>query len=390
MNKTKNNKMIVRTTAAVLVAGVATMLAAGSASAATPRVAPHAPAAAARVTGGQVGFRSIELVNMTPYEWTLDPASVYVDTDANTRFNAANWPVQGAAPIQTLEPGQREDISTQYNNGKYGVMWVNYNFTDAAGGQHMETFQTPSSPFQWGENVAINAADGNDSSAVHSTTFNTVKYNPDSDPVTVAAGMNGPTDVTVDAKQEPARAAAIMQEFPDGTNQSYTPTTEVGFTTYTDDTPAEKVTGEFINGSSEKASITLTHSLQTSQSTTLGVEVGADAEFNILGLVSGDASVSVQTSKSFGADSTVSGSTGLVLQPAGSTTGRSNGWITRKSDTATVTGDFDFTTGGGLIIYHVKNVTVNATAVTDPTKPTSYAVVYGQEWDSKTPTVPAG
>jgi hypothetical protein len=381
MNKTKNNKMIVRTTAAVLVAGVATMLAAGSASAAAPSATPRI--AQTSHVAGTAGTRTITLINQTPYEWTLDPATNY-----NNYFNASNWP-DSSAPTQTLEPGERENIQTLNDNFQYGTMYIQYNFIDANGGPHIVKFQTPASELNWGENIVICAADGTDASSVFSNTFNMVKLNPDSDPVTIAAGMNGPTEVTVDAGQEPARAAAIMQQFADGTDQSYTPTSTVGFTPYSDSDTPEKVTGDFLNGSSEKATITLNNSLETSQSTTLGVEVGADAEFNIMGLVSGDASVSVQTSKSFGADSTVSGSTAIVLQPAGSATNMSNGWITRKSDTASVTGDFNFTTGGGMIIYHVKNVTVKATAVTDPNKPASYAVVYGQEWGSTTPTVPA-
>ena len=391
-SKTTSKKMIVRTTAAVLIAGVATMLAAGSASAATPRMAPHAPAAAARLTSGQVGFRSIELVNMTPYEWTLDPASRYVDPDSGDTFHAADWPVTGAAPTQTLEPGQREDITTQYNNGKYGVMWVNYNFTDAAGGKHMEIFQTPSSPLWWGEGVAICAADGTDASAVASTTFNTVKYNPDSDPVTVAAGMDGPTAVTVDAAKEPARAAAIMQQFADGADKSYTPTEAVQFTPITAATAPDQVTGEFTNDTSEKAVIHLDHSVETTEDTTLSAEIGADAQFSILGLVNADANVSVQTGKTFGTQSTDDASTAITLLPAGQSDAKTgekdSGWITRKTQNASVTGDFDFTTTGGMIVYHVKNVTVDAQAIADPHNTTSYPFVYGQHWATETPAIP--
>ncbi len=381
MSRTTNKKMIVRTTAAVLVAGVATMLAAGSASAATPRTAPRPPAAA-RVANvaGTAGTHTIELVNMTPYEWTLDPASVYV-ADANNTFHAANWP-DALAPTQTLEPGQREDIQTLYDNGSYGVMWVNYKFTDAAGGQHTETFQTPSSWFQWGENVAICAADQTGGSSVPSTTFNTVKYNPDSDPVTIAAGMNGPTDVTVDAKQQPARAAAIMQQFATGANKSYTPNQDgVQFTSMAGSTP-DQVTGEVINDTSEKAVVRLAHSVETTEDTTLGAEVGADADFSIMGLVNVNASVSIQTSKTFGTQETDSGSTSITLLPQGQTGNNEtdSGYITRQTQDASVTGDFDFTTAGGLIIYHVKNVTVNAQAVAQPGQTTTYPYVYGQAW----------
>ena len=391
-SKTTSKKMIVRTTAAVLVAGVATMLAAGSASAATPRMAPHAPVAAARLTGGLVGFRSIELVNMTPYEWTLDPASRYVDPDSGNTFHAADWPVTGEGPTQTLEPGQREDITTQYNNGKYGVMWVNYAFTDAAGGQHMEIFQTPPSPDQWGENVKLCAADGNEASAGPSTTFNTVPYNLDSDPMTIAAGMDGPTAVTVDAAKEPARAAAIMQQFADGADKSYTPTQAVQFTPITAATAPDQVTGEFTNDTSEKAVIRLDHSVETTEDTTLSAEIGADAQFSILGLVNADANVSVQTGKTFGTQSTTDASTSITLLPAGQSDAKTgekdSGWITRKTQNASVTGDFDFTTAGGLIVYHVKNVTVDAQAIADPNNTTTYPVVYGQQWATETPAIP--
>ena len=377
-----NNNIIAKATAVVLGAGVAAMLAAGSASAAAPAATPRI--AHTSHVAGTAGTRTITLVNMTPYEWTLDSATNY-----NNFLNASNWP-DALAPTQTLEPGQREDIQTLNDAGQYGTMYIQYNFTDANGGPHIVKFQTQPSEVNWGEGIVICAADGTDASSVASNTFNMVKYNPDSDPVTIAAGMDGPTDATVDARLEPARAAAIMQQFGAGPDQSYTPTSDVTFTPHTESTPAERVTGKFINGSSEKATITLTHSLQTSQSTSLGAEVGADAEFNILGLVNGDASVSAQTSQSFGADTTMSGTAGIVLQPAGSTTNESKGWITRKSDNAVVTGDFNFTTGGGLIIYHVKNVTVNASAVSGSKLPTNYAVVYGQEWDTKPSALPAG
>src|ERR1700712_5821510 len=122
MNKTKNNKMIVRTTAAVLVAGVATMLAAGSAPAAAPAAATPRVAQTSHVAG-TAGTRTITLVNMTPYEWTLDSATNY-----NNFLNASNWP-DALAPTQTLEPGQREDIQTLNDAGQYGTMYIQYNFT---------------------------------------------------------------------------------------------------------------------------------------------------------------------------------------------------------------------------------------------------------------------
>ena len=161
--------------------------------------------------------------------------------------------------------------------------------------------------------------------------------------------------------------------------------TGIGFKPITTATP-EQVTGEVINGSTESATVHLAQAVATSQDTSLSAEVGADADFSVLGIVNVDASVSVDTSHTFGTTITDTGSTGIILSPAGTDT--SSGWITRKTQDASVTGDFDFTTAGGWIVYHVKNVTVTEQAIQDPHNVVKYPFVYGQHWTTATPVVP--
>jgi hypothetical protein len=264
-------------------------------------------------------------------------------------------------------------------------MYVQYNFTDVNGGGHIVKFQTQSSAIGWGDSIVICAADGNDQSSVASTTFNMIKLNTTSDPVTIAAGLNQPAELTVDAAKEPARAQAIMKEFADGTNKSYTPSAGgVSFTPAAKAT-AQQVTGEFVNGTSEQATIRLTHSVETSQDTSLGAEIGFDAEFNVLGMVSADASVSLDTNHTFGTANTTAGTTSIVLQPAGGQ--ESNGWITRQTQDASVTGDFSFTNQLG-IIYHVQNITVSEQAIDDPGHKTNPDFIYGQHWTTDQPVIP--
>ncbi len=372
--------MIVKATAVVLAAGVAAMLAAGSASAATPVATPRGAHATKVGRVQEVDRHTVTLVNMTPYEWTLDPLTNYGGPSYH------QWPAEATGPTQTLEPGQQEGIQTTMDAFQFAPMYVQYNFTDVNGGQHIVKFQTQASALNWGQSIVMCAADGDDNRSVFSTVFNMVEYNNTSDPVTIAAGLNQPAELTVDATKEPARAAAIMQEFADGTNKGYTPTTGVSFTPATQ-APAEQVTGEFINGSSEPATVHLSHSVATSQDTSLGAEIGFDAEFNMLGLVNADASVSVDTNHTFGTENTVAGTTAIVLQPAGDKSGESNGWITRQTQDGTVTGDFDFTNQLG-IIYHVKNVTITEQAISDPSQPTRYQYMYGQRWTTDIPVVP--
>ncbi len=132
--------------------------------------------------------------------------------------------------------------------------------------------------------------------------------------------------------------------------------------------------------------------MATSQETLAlsAAESGAEADFNMLGLVNADASVSVNTNKTFGTTSTVGGSTSINLLPQGDTGfgETSIGSITRQTQDASVTGDFDFTTAGGWIVYHVKNVTVTEQAIQDKNNPTAPTFDYGQQWTTETPTVP--
>src|SRR4051812_5995631 len=97
-----NNNIIAKATAVVLGAGVAAMLAAGSASAAAPAATPRI--AQTSHVAGTPGTRTITLINQTPYEWTLDPLTNYNGV-------TGTW-ADSSAPTQTLEPGDREDIQT--------------------------------------------------------------------------------------------------------------------------------------------------------------------------------------------------------------------------------------------------------------------------------------
>ena len=328
----------------------------------------------------EIDRHTVNLVNDTPYEWTLDPLTNF----GGPQYH--QWPQGAIGPAQTLEPGQSESIQTLLSALQFVPMYVQYNFTDVNGGGHIVKFQTQSSAIGWGDSIVICAADGNDQSSVFSTTFNMVKSNTTSDPVTIAAGLNQPAELTVDATKEPARAQAIMKEFADGTNKSYTPSPSgVSFTPAAKAT-AQQVTGEFVNGTGEPATIHLTHSVETSQDTSLGAEIGFDAEFNVLGMVSADASVSVDTNHTFGTANTTAGTTSIVLQPAGGQ--ESNGWITRQTQDASVTGDFNFTNQLG-IIYHVKNITVSEQAIDDPAHKTNPDFIYGQHWTTDQPVIPS-
>jgi hypothetical protein len=328
----------------------------------------------------EIDRHTINLVNDTPYEWTLDPLTNF----GGPQYH--QWPQGALGPTQMLEPGRSEQIQTLMSAFLFSPIYVQYNFTDVNGGGHNVKFQTQSSAVNWGDSIVICAADGNDQQSVFSTVFNMVKLNTKDDPMTIAAGLNQPAELTVDATKEPVRAQAIMKEFADGTNKSYAPSSSgVSFTPASQAT-AEQVTGEFVNRTSEPATIHLTHSVETSQDTSLGAEIGFDAEFNVLGMVSADASVAVDTNHTFGTQNTTAGTTAIVLQPAGDT--ESNGWITRQTQDASVTGDFNFTNQLG-IIYHVKNVTVSEQTIDDPNHKTNPDFIYGQQWTTDLPAIPA-
>ncbi len=372
-----------------LIVGVAAtagvMLCGATAFAGTPTTTPaHNPAPshpAAKVKSGAIDVATVTLWNQTPYEWTLDDASWFVQP-------GQKWGDMETAPQQTLEPGQKENITTVLTALQMNPMYVQYNFTDVNGGTHIEKFQTGTAWANWADSIVICAADGNDQSSVFSTVFNTVIVRNGLN-ATIAAGLDGPAELTVDAQQHPAQAQAIMKQFAAAqpTTQHFNPhmiTNSQGQTVpeiaYTKGTE-EQITGEVDNETDRPVSVQATHQVDSSQSTTLGMTVGVEANMDILGIVNTSAALKATTDKSWGTTTSTSQAASLQLNPLNDKLGQTNGWITRTPEVATVTGDFDFTTNDG-IIYHVKNVTVSEEEIDGATTPdgTHVTTAYGQRW----------
>ena len=365
----------VRITAAAAAAAALSLMAGGMASAATPTMQATHPAPALSVSSAGGGHVQVKSGDANDNSWDVVNDTPYVMTRTQESYNGGQWPASHPGPPAMLQPGQISSTIYVAAGGfplNSDVAHVEYQFTDVNGGLHVLKMQTSDAYFTspWNAGMSVWASDILPGGGqVASTEF---AYSTDgSAPLNVHARLLHPDEFTVDAAKDPARAAAIMTEFAAGTNKAYTPTTGVLYTT----SAATPVTGRFINSTSEPAQVVLTHSISNSETTSLGAEAGWSSTLNILGLANTTVSASINTSHTWGNSSTTADSASLNVEP------NKTGWITRATMNGTVTGDFDFTNTLG-IVFHVKNVTVTAQSVADPSRPQVPAYSYGQDWNN--------
>jgi len=285
------------------------------------------------------GICRYTLVNDTPYVMTLGSAAHAWYYDRLTQKNYD--PPFDIAPAQTLQPGQTTTF--QLSQGQAWYSWTQarlaYGFTDVNGGRHNLSYNvdangnpiaTPfdyvGAPFYW----------------LPSATFHVNQSGNESDVV-----LNSPAVATIDARTQPDTAASVMKMFADGTNKDFKPTTGLSFSTG----PYHRVSAVVYNASNEPASLTLSAADTEDETTSLGLKLGWSTSLGILGFADTKISASVTGGHSWTTGTTITKSDEITIKPGW------EGWIESAVTSATVTGDFTFTTPQG-ITYNVLNASV--------------------------------
>ncbi len=345
---------LVKAGATVLAASAALTIAAASSASAAPADAGH---------------NAYTLTNDTPYTWTLQ--------DYSWDGYDKQWYPYMDPPVQTLQPGQSETVATlvNYNSGVYSdSTMADYSFTDINGGAHGFTINTPGNANHndWSAGIAFGTVDTVNGKVTPAGGYSKFTNN-GGDPTNLHVGLVKKDEVTIDAKADPVRASSVMKLFSSGTDQSFKQTADPKWVAV-GDSQRQKISGLVINKTENEVDATLTKGFETSQSTSLGAEIGVGAELNLFDLVKADTTVSAETEGTFGQTYDQQTGVGMAVGPDG--TDSSLGWITRQTQDVALTGDFSFTTPNA--IYHVENVTINAQAIANAGSPQTAVTHYDE------------
>jgi hypothetical protein len=329
-------------------------IAAGPASAASR--ATGTPATARTATHTQVGAGCFDLVNETPYTWTLYPkgtvAEVWGSTDGGTHWQWIKQAWDGRAiPPQQVLPGQSvSSLSDEEPGDSRFDVWVSYEFQDADGGWHLAQAHRDTSYQLTSFSNDVDPATGN---YTHATATFHMAAQPGG--CGVGAYLDKPADITIDAVAHPDQAATVMAKLPQGTHASYTPTAPP---TWRESDPVQG-SARLINATSAPAELTATTGSTNSETTDLSMELSWSTKLAILDLANVSIAASVEGGHSFGVSTEVEDGNTMPVQP-----GRM-GWFVKTTQSEHVTGDFVFTLNGN-VTYHVKNATVSMPGVSKP------------------------
>jgi hypothetical protein len=285
------------------------------------------------------GICDYTLVNDTPYVMKLVYSRAFF-TDLGKTYDTPF----DIAPSATLEPGQKTRF--QLSQGQAWYSWtmanIHYTFTDVNGGLHRCDYNVDANgnPYTYSFDVS---ADG----SLHPSTAFHMAFDPDGNQNDIDAVLSHPAVATIDAQKQAAEAEAVMKLWPQGTNKNFTPTTGLSFNTG----PFHRVSALVYNASNENASLTLTGSDTEDETTSIGLKLGWSTSLDILGIADQKISASITGGHSWTSGVTVSDSDQVQIKPGW------EGWIESAVTSATVTGNFSFTTPQG-ITYNVLGASV--------------------------------
>jgi hypothetical protein len=280
------------------------------------------------------------LINDTPYTMTLVYTNAWF-----TEFGKTYGTPFNVAPASTLQPGQKTVFG--FEEGEAWDSWVaaniHYEFTDVNGNKHRCDYNIDLS----GNPSTLSIDEAPDGSIQEATDVFYMRKDPDNYPNDFDAVLSQPAVATVDAKTDPARAAAVMRMWSTGTNKSYTPTTGLTFSTG----PFHRVSALVENTSNEQATLDLGYNDEEDETTSLELDVGWTSTLDILGFANEQISATVTGGHSWTTGISQGQTFDVIVDPG------HVGWIQAATTSATVTGDFAFTNPVG-IIYKVLNASI--------------------------------
>jgi hypothetical protein len=281
-----------------------------------------------------------QVTNLTPYTWTLDNSEV---------------PNQSYAvdPPKSLAPGQTASWSHP-TLSTYGFQDTSYFFTDPAGVRHCVLVREYQDGTYATDAEYLDAA----SNTYREATDFHLAGDPDGHAGHYDALWNSPTTVKIDNNTDPAdAAAAVNYDLPRAVGDvKWTPSPGAKATFQI--TGASRATSLVYNHSDAPATVVKGHDTTKGQSTTLGEDVTASVSTKVFGFASKTAA-SVTSDQEWGSSDSVAVDVDAEVDPG------NVGWIDKRTDVASLTGELVFTTPEG-ITFDVSNVSISKGDIVNP------------------------
>jgi hypothetical protein len=381
----------------IIIAGLAlvALAAAGSGCGATASDASHDPAMTPRPVANDVGSKRLGapgdpaghpqirinyvqgvgpapppnwtynfyLYNYTPYVWTLDPTettNLFDDAYSQTQpYKLKDW--EGAAPPQTLQPGQvmhLEKVSGSAGSCCYTESWVGYTFTDDHGVRHLA--QMHAQPNANGDNLYAYSNDWKGSATTGGWYDSIDVFHmhgaPGAPLNNSGAFMSHPVDINIDAKSNPDGAAQVLSYFQDSdpTTRSFKPTAAPSWT-QSDPVPGS---ARLINTSSAEAELTASTGTTNTESTSLSEKLSWELEVGLFDVANAGVNASIESGQEWSTSNEAENGNRMTVHPC------QQGWFIKQNQVQSVTGDFDFAIPAWQVTYHVTNATFSVPGLT--------------------------
>lgn len=274
-----------------------------------------------------------QVTNLTPYTWTLD----------NSQTPNETYTVN---PPTTLAPGQTASWSTP-PLGQYATQDTSYFFTDAAGVKHCVLIAESADGSHFTDAEYLDTA----SNMYREATDFHIAGDPDGHAGHFDALWNSPTTVRIDNTSDPAdAAAAVNYDLPRAVGDvKWTPADGAKATFHI--TGANRATSLVYNHSDAPATVVQGHDTAKGETTSLGEDVTASVSTKVFGFASKTAA-SVTSDQEWGSTDSVGVDVDSEVDPG------HVGWIDKRTDVASLTGELIFTTPEG-ITFDISNVSIS-------------------------------